>query len=809
MKKCVRGRTLRRLALACTLALATAAQAQSREFDVAAGDLKTALDAYIAQAGVQLFYKVEDIKGLSTKGLRGHLSAEQALQQLLEGTRLKVRRDASGAMVLFLAPPEDPKPRAEVSTLDSVMVTASRRREPVREVPLKVDVLQADALERSGARELGDYVAQQPGVTLTHGGAFAGALSIRGLATASVGAASVGVYVDDVATGSSAPYGLGAVTPLDMGLLDLHHIEILRGPQGTLYGAGAMGGLIKYVTNEPDTGEFSGSARLALSSTQYGGMGHTLNGVVNVPLKADVAALRFAAYTTRFGGYDDTIGVAAEKNVNRGTTTGARLSALLTPSRNLSARLSLTSQEARRVGNDYEDLNLLTGKAPQGERVRKLDAREPSSVRTQLLGLDVEYNMGWARLNAITSVQDVKLHGLQDASTGILPVLIGAGVPATSVWGDSRGKQHRVSQEFRLTSSASRELEWLAGLYLNRERSSIAGGIEYATSSGPGTLDLYRTNKPATYRDLALYGDVTWHATPALALTGGVRVGRMAQSFTNSSAGLLAGGTSSNGGDSEETATTWLLTAGYKLDTQSSVYVRVASGYRPGGPNGLLPTTSPKIKSMFKSDSLWSYEAGYKAALLDRRLTLEAAVYDIEWSDIQQMVSDGNIFGFFTNAGKARIRGGELALNWLPSTVWRFDASLSLIDAKLRTDADGLGGHAGDRLPDTARIAATLAATHNFELAGRPAYLGLNARHVGERHAGFPRSAISIDYLLPSYTVYGLQAGVDFERFKLSAYVRNLGNSRGLAAVAVNSATTGKAVVVEPRTLGVAVNVPF
>lgn len=810
MKKCVRGPSLRRLAIACTLVVAAATvHAQSRDFDVAAGDLKSALDAYIAQAGVQLFYKVEDLKGLSTKGLKGKLSPEDALARLLEGTRLKVRRDESGAMVLFVGPPEDPKPRADVSTLDSVVVSAARRREPVREVPLKVDVLQTETLERTGARELGDYVANQPGVTLTHGGAFAGALSIRGLATASVGASSVGVYVDDVATGSSAPYGLGAVTPLDMGLLDLHHIEILRGPQGTLYGAGAMGGLIKYVTNEPDTGEFSGNARVALSATRDGGMGHTINGVVNVPIKQDVAAVRVAAYTTRFGGYDDTVGLAAQKNVNRGTTTGARISALLTPARNLSMRLTLTSQEAKRVGNDYEDLNLVTGQPTLGERLRRLDAEEPSSVRTHLLGLDVEYDMGWARLNAITSVQDVKLHGLQDASATILPVLVRAGLPVTSVWGDSRGKQHRVSQEFRLTSRASRDIEWLAGLYVNRERSSVDGGIRYATATGPGSLKLYETTKPATYRDLAAYGDVTWHATPSLALTGGVRVGRMSQSFTNTSDGLLAGGASSNGGDSKETATTWLATAGYKLDAQNSIYTRVASGYRPGGPNGLLPTTSPTIKPMFKSDSLWSYEAGYKAALLDRRLVIDAALYDIEWTDIQQTVTDGSIFGFFTNAGKARIRGAELALSWLPSAAWRFDGSLSLIDAKLRTDASGLGGHAGDRLPNTARVSASLAATRNLELFGRPAYLGANLRHTGARNAGFPGSTLALDYRLPAYTVLGLQAGIDYRRFQLSAYVRNLANSRGLAAVAVASATAGKAVVVEPRTIGVAVNVPF
>lgn len=808
MKKSVRGRTLRRLALVCTLALAATAHAQNREFDVAAGDLKAALDAYIAQAGVQLLYKVEDIKGLSTKGLKGSLSPEQALTRLLEGTRLKVRRDEGGAIVLFAPPPDEPKPRADVSTLDSVLVSASRRREPVREVPLKVNVLQTETLERGGARELADYVADQPGVTLTHGGAFSGALSIRGLATASVGASSVGVYVDDVATGSSATYGLGAITPLDMGLLDLHHIEILRGPQGTLYGAGAMGGLIKYVTNEPDTGEFSGSVRLALSSTQYGGMGHTVNGVVNVPLKADVAAVRVAAYSTHFGGYDDTIGLAAEKNVNRGTTTGARVSGLLTPSKNLSVRLTATYQESERTGNDYEDLNPATGQWTSGERVRKLDSREPSSVRTNLLGMDIEYNMGWARLNAITSVQDVELHGLADTTPSVAPLLNRAGIPAIAVWGDSRGKQHRVSQEFRLTSRASRDIEWLAGLYINRERSSIAGGYRYATASGPGTLNLLETYKPATYRDLAVYGDVTWHATPALALTGGLRVGRMEQSYTNTISGLLAGSNSTNGGKSKETATTWLATAGYKLDPLNSVYARIASGYRPGGANGLPPAATPSYQPMFESDSLWSYEVGYKAALLDRTLTVEASLYDIEWSDILQPLTE-NAFNFFVNAGKARIKGGELGLSWKPSAAWRVDGALTLIDGKLRTDAKGFGAHAGDLIPNTARVAASLSATRNFELLGRPAYFGANARHVGERNAGFPGSPSLPAYTLPSYTVFGLQAGIDFERFKLSTYLRNLTNNRGLAAVAFSTLTAAKAVVVEPRTLGVAVNVPF
>ena len=807
MKKSVRGRTLRCLALACTLAIGVSAYAQNREFNVAAGDLKTALDAYIAQAGVQLLYRVDDIKDLSTKGLKGNLSPEDALARLLEGTRLKVRRDESGAMVLYTAPPDEPKPRADAPAIDSVIVTAARRREPVREVPLKVDVLQTDTLERNGDRELADYVADQPGVTLSHGGSFSGALSIRGLATASLGAASVGVYVDDVATGSSAPYGLGSTTPLDMGLLDLNHIEILRGPQGTLYGAGAMGGLIKYVTNEPDSSELSGSVRVAASSTEDGGAGSTVSGVLNVPIKTDVAAVRFAGYRTRFGGYDDTVGLAADKNVNRGITEGARISGLLTPSRNLSVRLTATTQDAKRNGNNYEDLNPATGQFTQGERTRRLDTAEPSSVQTNLLGLDIEYDMGWARLNAITSAQNVMLHAIADYSA-LVPALNQYGLPATTAWANSSGQQHRVSQEFRLTSRASHDIEWLAGLYINRERSSVAGGYRFSTASGPSDLNLYTTSKPATYRDLAGYGDVTWHATTDLSLTGGVRVGHMTQAYTNTSSGLLAGGTLTNGGSSKQTADTWLATAGYKLSPDSSVYARAASGYRPGGPNGLFANTSPTISPTFKSDSLWSYEAGYKGALLDHTLTVEAAVYDIEWRDILQPIYDHG-FAFFTNGGKARLTGTELSLNWLPTAAWRFDGALSLIDAKLRTDAIGLGGHAGDDIPTTARVSASLSAARNFELGGHPAYLGVNARHIGERNAGFQGSAVLPAYTMPSYNVFGLQAGVDLERYKLSFYVRNLTNTRGMDGVAFSSLTAAQAVMTEPRTIGLAASASF
>ena len=806
MKKSARGRTLRHLACVCTLAIAISAHGQSREFNVAPGDMKSALDAYIAQAGVQLLYKIDDIKGLSTKGVKATLPPEEALARLLEGTRLRVRRDASGAIAIYAVPPDKPEPHTEA--VQDVVVTATRRREPVREVPMQVNVLKADALEREGSRDLADYVADQPGIDLAHSGPYAGALSIRGLTTGNQTVATVGVYIDDVATGSSAAYGTGASTPLDMGLLDLNHIEVLRGPQGTLYGAGAMGGVIKYVTNDPDTSEVYGHVRAGLTSTQGGGMGDTVSGMLNLPLKEDVAAVRIAAFRDLLGGYDDAVGPAGERRVNRGSNEGERVSALITPTRKLSIRLTVTAEQVRHNGNDLEDLNPATGQWVEGERRRLIYTPEPWHTNTTLLGMDIEYDFGWARLNSITSSQDVSLDAVLDASPTYVPILAGAGVPAQAVWAHSNGAQHRTSQEFRLTSRASHDVEWLAGLYINREHARTSGSLE-STLPGISDFTLFTTNKPSTYRELAAYGDVTWHATPALALTGGLRVARNQQTYTNDSSGPLVGPTPAlSGGDSSENSTTWLGTGTYALTPLSNVYVRAASGYRPGGPNGLQPNTSAAVSPMFKSDSLWSYEAGYKANLLDRTLSVEAAVYDIEWRNIQQPISD-NGFSFITNAGDARIRGSELTLNWTPTPAWRVEAGLSAIDAKLRTDAIGLGAHAGDRLPFSARFSGSLGIDRHFDVDGHPAYVGATARYTGERQDGFPGSGVLPAYKLPAYMLFGLQGGVDFKRFNVSAYVRNLTNTRGLVTVSYSTLTAAQAVVTDPRVIGMSVDVPF
>jgi iron complex outermembrane receptor protein len=793
-------------------------QVQAQQvFDVGGGDLKTALDVYIAQGGVQLLYKADDVKGMATRGVKGALSPQEALSRILEGTPLLTRRGDDGAIVIYAAAPVAAAARPstdEPQSLDSVTVTATRRREPVREVPMQVNVMKAETLERAGAKNLADYVAEQPGVSLTSSGSVGGILTMRGLTTGPVqGIATVGVYVDDVATGQSSSGALAGFTPLDMGMLDLDHIEVLRGPQGTLYGAGAMSGVLKYVTNQPDTMEFAGSVKFGTTWTQGGGQGYSTGAVLNVPIKEDVAAVRIAAFTDRVGGSYNAVGLASGSNIDRGHTDGGRVSLLLTPTKELTVRLTGTVQDVNRKGLGFEDIDKRTLRPWGLDRTRQLSGREPYNNKTQLFGLDVEYDFGWARLNSITSAQDVKITNSVDLTALYGPALSALRLPVASVPLASTVEQHRISQEFRLTSRSGTTVEWLAGVYLNRERGSNDGTISANLNGGLGNKSFLTSTQFSRYREEAIYGDVTWNVTPALSFTGGVRLARNNQSYGSKQSGALVGPVDSvASGSSSESPTTYLAAAKYTLSDTSNVYFRAASGYRPGGPNVLKADTDRNIvQPMFKSDSLWSYELGYKADLLDRKLSLEAALYDIEWRDVQQPTRSGG-FVFVTNAGGARIRGGELTLNWKPSKEWRFTANAALIDARLTEDAKGLDAKAGTRLPQTPRFATTLGVTRNFSIADHPAYFGISARYTGKRDAGYPGSSVIPSIKMPAYTLVDLQAGIDFQRFSLAAYVRNLANKRGIVSIDTGLAANPnlvQAALAPSRTIGLTVNVPF
>ncbi|MEP6502704.1 MAG: TonB-dependent receptor [Betaproteobacteria bacterium] len=692
----------------------------------------------------------------------------------------------------------------------TVTVTATRRREPARDVPVQVNALSAENLERAGAASLSDYVGGLPGVDVkTANGAGLGQVSIRGVTTGDQTIATVGVYVDDVAFGSSSAFAAGSTMALDMALLDLNHIEVLRGPQGTLYGAGAMGGLLKYVTNEPDTYELTGKLSLGVSATRSGGVSHVQSGVVNVPIKEGVAAMRIALFRDHDGGYVDAVGTAAGRNINSGDTTGGRVSLLVEPMSRLHLRLTALDQNISRRGTGIVDYDITTGRPVEGDLVRELSIREPYNVNIGLVSADIEYDMGWARLNSITSAQREKTRNRLDASFYNGPLTDAVGATVTDSRLDSRPGMTKRTQEFRLTSAPG-ALEWLGGLYFDTETGGNSQVLAATLAADNTSLDVITVGQPSKYRELAAYGDVTWNVGKDWALTGGARVARNHQSYRQDTNGVPG-----DQAHSAESSKTYLATLRYALTPVSNVYFRAASGYRPGGPNATALDNAgnpiPGAPTSFKSDSLWSYELGYKGDLLDKRLSIESAVYDIEWKGIQQPVAlgSGTIIG---NGGRARVKGVELFTRYRVTDAWSLDGSLSAIDAKLTEDAPALGP-SGSRLPNSARFAATIGATGKFSLAERAAYAGLNVRYVGERNAGFdsPESS-QPNFRMPSYTLTDLQGGVTLGRVDLGFYVRNLFDKRailGADAALVAFGSPLHATVAQPRTIGASLSTSF
>ena len=686
-----------------------------------------------------------------------------------------------------------------VVTLNTVTVSATRRRELIREVPLSMASVDAERLQAEGAKTLNDYLAAVPGVVLQNANVCdsCGNIIIRGLTAGIDTNSPVSVYLDDT------PIAPGVM--FDFSLLDLARFEILRGPQGTLYGASAMGGVIKYISNEADTQELSGKVGLGLSQTQHGdGTNSQATAVINVPLSKDFAALRVAAFGTKDAGWVNASGRVNKVGVNSKESQGGRVSLLVTPTPKLSIKLTALTQTINADGNSRVVYKFATRAPMAGDLdYTVLSIGEPRHDQRDVYSAAVDYDLGFAKLTAISSSQKSS-----DTLTTDFGSLAGA-YGLDSAKSDSIESGSKSSQEFRLGSQTAGAFEWLAGLYFDKNeqnsREVLTGGM------GGKDIPFGETSGIRERKESALYGNLTWNATSALALTGGLRLSKTDQTDTVKQAGAATKIITFN-----EQPTTYLLTAKYRLTSDSNVYARAASGYRPGGANsGALDVKGvpvPGTPDSYNTDSVWTYEAGWKASFPQAKATAEVAVFDTEWKDLQQFVQ-GPVQGYTTNLGKARIRGIEASVSLRPLNGLSLGAALSLMDPQLLTDSPGLGGKAGDRLPNSPKTAFTITSRYAFELAGNSAFAGLSVAYQGDRNSSFPTSTKSPNYVLPAYTRLDLSGGVKLGRFDLGLYVRNLTDKRGLMGAhtgeSLQAAGRTYMQVITPRTVGLNLNSSF
>lgn len=735
-----------------------------------------------------------------------------------------------------------------------IIVTAQRRQQTMIEVPQSVSVVNGEALQRQQAASFLDYAALVPGFTVTQANPGESRLILRGVNTGSVGS-TVAVYVDDVPFGSSGSLSNGGVLAGDFDTSDIERVEVLRGPQGTLYGSNALGGVLKYVTAKPKLGTVEAAGRIGVEDTKGGGSGWLTTGVVNLPV-GDKIAVRASGYYRSNPGVVDAAGRNAT-GVDKNQSYGGRVSVLFQPTENFSARLSAQMQNIRvdSPGSFTVDplsvrpVNPVTGISTGGQRVRYERYPELNELDYRLYSGVLDWDLGFATLTSVTSYAEQNQRQISDVSTNAArntAQAVYGGTPPTTVglFFQNDISLEKFTQEVRLASPDGGTFEWLVGGYYTHEDSALVQQfapfnlttraiIPAAGTFGPFTFTKFVTaGIQAKYEEIAVFGSGTLHVSDRFDITAGGRYSRNNQSSVQSV--IQLGNGSPQNGKSDEGVFTWSVAPRFEVSDNFSIYARAAKGYRPGGPNFIPPNAPASFPTQFGADTIVSYEMGVHFQSSDRKLTLDAAAYTLDWDNVlitSTVTTAAGPVGVNSNGRRARSQGFEASATLRPTKGLTIGLNGAFTDAKLRDDTippgGGLnltGGLAGDQLPYSPRLSGNVSADYEWTVGdGAMAYVGASARIMGDQTGGFNaayRTAFGRRIQIDSYTVVDARAGIDFGKLSISVYARNLFNSYGVVSAgeypfAVPAAIGGAGVplmaanTIRPRVLGVTLGARF
>lgn len=710
--------------------------------------------------------------------------------------------------------------------LTQVVVTAQRRSQVLLRVPAPVTALQSSELARQGDVKLADYAATVPGLDLISSVPGQTVVIMRGISTGE-GAAiapTTATYIDDSPFGTTTANALGSFTTVDLDPATIQRIEVLRGPQGTLYGASAMGGLIKYVTIPPSLTEYGGRVEVAGSAVDGGGQGYGVRAMFTGPLVMDKLGVTINAFDRFDPGYinDPHLG---KTNLNSTDVDGGRLAVLWQPTDKLTVDLSVLLQHTVTGGTSYVDVNEnLTPIYGKYEQIRY--GRENWDLDNIHYALRANYDFGWAALTSISSYQTQTATWITDLSNRFGSLLTSLlGTPNLGVMDNINEENHKITQEIRLSSPDGNRLEWLAGLFFTREKSLQPENFQLiSTLTGldvPIVGGTFADPNHDLYKEYAAYADLTYHLTSKFKILGGLRVTSDSESNVTPQSGLLFSGVI-NGpsgiaiANLSSKTVTYLFSPSYNINDRSMIYIRVASGFRPGGPTGLTTqSVYAGAPSTYGPDTLTNYELGYKASFPQERMTLDVSAFDIEWKNIQ-VLSQTNGFLVTGNGGNARSAGSELAWTWQPIRGLNVSADAAFTDAFLTTDAPGISAVAGDKLPDVPELSANVAADYEFPLtAEAEGFMGGNFQYQGARKQDFISGlpAGEVRPTMPAYGMANLHAGISRGDLTAEFFIKNVNNAYGitrlLSELGAGYGPPLSAAVIQPRTFGISISDKF
>jgi iron complex outermembrane receptor protein len=697
------------------------------------------------------------------------------------------------------------------STSADIVVTAEKREERLQDVPIPVTVLNPDELAANNLNRLQDYFYSVPGFIATPDSFDRSALSIRGISPIG-GDPTVGIVIDDVPFGLSGSQQSGFVPDIDPG--DLSRVEVLRGPQGSLYGADSMGGLVKFVTRDPSFDGLTGRIEAGASGVDNASTpGYNLRGSVNIPVTKEFA-IRASGFTRQDPGYINNP-VLHIDGINQTDNFGGRISTLWKPLNNFSVRLNALYQDSK--GHGLNEVDIPTPGYPQTYGLGSLQQNYLAGTGRDELSIQdysavIKAQLSKYDVTSLTGYNVTRVPWSVDIGFLIPPSLVSTALNNLDVTGVpyfERDDERKVTQEVRLSTSLGEYVNLLVGGFYAHENSNANYVIDGQNANGQIVAVYASFDQPVSSLDeYAAFADLTLRLTDRFNIQIGGR-----ESYFNQ---LLGQTVSAQVGiptvigpplPRSQNALTYLVDPQYKISNDLMLYARFASGYRPGSPNVVLPE-APRESA---PDSTKDYEAGVKTDALRHRVSLDGSVYYINWNDIQLQLTDPVTgFKYTGNAGGAKSQGVEISGAARPASGLNVNAMFSYDDAVLTHGFPANGqyyGVPGDRLPLTSTYSASVSVDKEFQLAKSSGFVGITASYVGDRKGVFVGDPQRQD--LPGYTKVDFHGGIRRDRWTFTAYVNNVTDERGLLDGGKGYFFPPARVYITPRAVGVSVSKMF
>ena len=820
-------------------------------FDVPAEDAPSAIRDFASQAHVQILVAGENVREKRLHPVAGELSTEEGLRLLLADSGLSPQYVGDRSIALVKASDANSpsqgiakegknsssgefrlaqmdqgansqssavgsnvsgtQENVNKSGLEEITVTAQKKSERLQDVPVPVTVIAAQTLIDNNQLRLQDYYTSVPGLNLSTDAYGAPAISIRGITTGGFTNPTVGIVVDDVPYGSSSSHGYGQEI-LGVDPTDLASVEVLRGPQGTLYGASSLGGLIKYVTVEPSPEAFSGQVGAGLTDVYNGAEpGYNFSGSVNLPI-TDTLALRVSGYTHQDAGYIDDPALNL-KGVNEGWADGGHVAALWRPSQDFSLKLSALVQYDKMNGVSEADVAPGLGVLQQND----IPGSGASNRALEAYTATIRANLGTVALTSLSGYTSLR-NTQYDDYTNALSTFTQSnfGVAGTVIY--ESNPTDKVSQEIRFASTFGQWIDWLVGGFYTHEYSHE---IEDLFAENPTTAAYVGTglhdDLPYTFSEYAVFADLTLHVTDRFDVQIGGRESHNTQTYIESYSGPFVptffGAPSPlvyPEAHSNDSSSTYLLAPQFKISSDLMVYARLSSGYRPGGPN-ITPGES-NLPATFGPDKTQNYEIGVKGDAFGRALTFDGSLYYIDWKNIQIQVEDPHTgFDYNTNGSTAKSQGVELSMDSRPLQDLTIGAWVAWNDAVLTRAFPATStayGTPGDRLPFDSRISGRLSIEQDFPLVNDlKGFAGGAVSYVGDRTGVFTSSSQRQDF--PAYAQSDLSAGVKGKSWKANLFVTNIADKRGILNGGLGNLNPAAFEYIQPRTVGLYISESF